>query len=63
MLNNEQRITDSLALHHDLLIEMGRVELAMETLSLQTGEDDVLRKQRLESRMGKLQDALRRLPG
>lgn len=62
MFGNEERINDSMALHHDLLIEMGRVELAMETLSLQSGADDSLRKQRLESRMAKLQAALHRLP-
>ncbi|MDA3915131.1 hypothetical protein [Oleiagrimonas sp.] len=62
MLSNEQRINDSQALHHDLRIEMGRVELAMETLALQSGEDASLRQQRLETRMSKLQEALRRLP-
>lgn len=62
MFGNEESVNESLALHHDLLIEMGRVELAMETISLQSSEDDSLRKQRLESRMAKLQAALRRLP-
>ncbi|GEM_PF-3290834 len=62
MLSNEHRKTDSLALHHDLLIEMGRVELAMENLTLQASEADPLRKQRLESRLAKLQEAVRRLP-
>jgi hypothetical protein len=62
MYSNEERRTDSLALHHDLLVEMGRVELAMENLSLQASEADSMRKQRLESRLAKLQDAIRRLP-
>ena len=62
MYMGEERRNDSLALHHDLLIEMGRVELAMETLTLQASDADPLRKQRLESRLAKLQDALRKLP-
>ncbi|KGI76603.1 hypothetical protein [Oleiagrimonas soli] len=61
MFSNEERKNDAMALHHDLLIEMGRVELAMETMGLQSGDVDPLRKQRLESRLAKLQDAVRRL--
>ena len=62
MFSSEERKNDSLALHHDLLIEMGRVELAMENLGLQASDADPLRKQRLESRLAKLQEAVRRLP-
>ncbi|GAB3027666.1 MULTISPECIES: hypothetical protein [Oleiagrimonas] len=58
MFSSEERKNDPMALHHDLLIEMGRVELAMET---QSSEADPLRKQRLELRLAKLQDAVRRL--
>ena len=61
MYSGENRKKDSLALHHDLLIEMGRVELAMENLGLQASDADPLRKQRLESRLAKLQEAVRRL--
>lgn len=62
MMTAETRKHDPLALHHDLLIEMGRVELAMETLSVQSDATDPLRKQRLESRLAKLQEAVRKLP-
>jgi hypothetical protein len=61
MYSGENRKKDSLALHHDLLIEMGRIELAMENLGLQASDADPLRKQRLESRLAKLQEAVRRL--
>lgn len=48
--------------HHDLLIELGRVEMAMERLQERGDHDDQALRPRLESRLQKLQLALQDLP-
>ncbi|WP_266170824.1 hypothetical protein [Dyella subtropica] len=48
--------------HHDLLIEIGRVEMAMEHLDLRAEEEQRELRPRLESRMHRLRDALNHLP-
>jgi hypothetical protein len=48
--------------HHDLLIEMGRVELAMENLKERAGEESSTLLPRLVSRMNDLREALDHLP-
>jgi hypothetical protein len=47
--------------HHDLLIEIGRVELAMENLEERAGEESSTLLPRLLSRMNNLREALDRL--
>ena len=44
--------------HHDLLIEIGRVEMAIEHLDLRAEEEQRTLRPRLESRMHRLRDAL-----
>ncbi|GAA0249132.1 hypothetical protein [Rhodanobacter caeni] len=48
--------------HHDLLIEIGRVELAMENLEERAGEESSTLLPRLVSRMNSLREALADLP-
>jgi hypothetical protein len=48
--------------YHDLLIEMGRVELAMENLEQRAGEESTTLLPRLVSRMNNLREALDQLP-
>jgi hypothetical protein len=48
--------------HHDLLIEIGRVELAMENLEERAGEESSSLLPRLVSRMNNLREALDQLP-
>jgi hypothetical protein len=48
--------------HHDLLIEMGRVELAMENIEERAGEESSSLLPRLVSRMNNLREALDHLP-
>lgn len=48
--------------HHDLLIEIGRVELAMENLEERAGEESASLLPRLVSRMNNLREALDHLP-
>ena len=48
--------------HHDLLIEIGRVELAMESLEERAGEESSTLLPRLASRMQNLREALDDLP-
>lgn len=44
--------------HHDLLIEIGRVEMAMDHLRLRADEEQRTLRPRLESRMDRLRDEL-----
>lgn len=44
--------------HHDLLIELGRVEMAMEHLDLRAEDERHSLRPRLESRMHRLRDQL-----
>jgi hypothetical protein len=48
--------------HHDLLIEIGRVELAMESIEERAGEESSTLLPRLVSRMNNLREALDHLP-
>ncbi|WP_430392147.1 hypothetical protein [Dyella sp. 20L07] len=48
-------------LHHDLLIEMGRVEMAMENLEERSENERQTLRPRLLSRMSRLRDELLRL--
>ncbi len=48
--------------HHDLLIEIGRIEMAMETLEERNADERAMLKPRLESRMVRLRTALQSLP-
>jgi hypothetical protein len=48
--------------HHDLLIEIGRIEMAMETLQDRAESERVMLQPRLESRMVRLRTALKCLP-
>jgi hypothetical protein len=47
--------------HHDLLIELGRVEMAMEHLEERTENERQALRPRLLSRMSHLRDELERL--
>lgn len=64
MFAAEQPRRDAMSLHHDLLIELGRIEMAMEHLSTDPdhGRDDPQRRERLQARLGALRQALERLP-
>ena len=44
--------------HHDLLIEIGRVEMAMDHLLLRAEEEQRTLRPRLETRMHRLRDEL-----
>lgn len=48
--------------HHDLLIEIGRIEMAMETLKGRAENERAMLQPRLESRMVRLRTALQGLP-
>ncbi|HEX7814692.1 hypothetical protein [Dyella sp.] len=48
--------------HHDLLIEMGRVEMAMERLQARDEQENLALRPRLETRMKQLRHALDGLP-
>ena len=48
--------------HHDLLIELGRVEMAMEHLDARSENERQTLRPRLLTRMSRLRDALERLP-
>ncbi|MBD8899611.1 hypothetical protein [Rhodanobacter sp. DHG33] len=48
--------------HHDLLIEIGRIEMAMETLEERAESERVALLPRLESRIVRLRTALSSLP-
>jgi Tfp pilus assembly protein FimV len=48
--------------HHDLLIEIGRIEMAMETLQERAENERAMLQPRLESRMVRLRTALKSLP-
>lgn len=47
--------------HHDLLIELGRVEMAMEHLDKRSENERQALRPRLMSRMSRLRDELQRL--
>jgi hypothetical protein len=47
--------------HHDLLIELGRVEMAMEHLEERSENERQTLRPRLLSRMNRLRDELQRL--
>jgi hypothetical protein len=47
--------------HHDLLIELGRVEMAMEHLEDRSEKERQALRPRLLSRMSRLRDELQRL--
>lgn len=49
-----------LFLRHDLMIELGRLEMAIDSVRLQEAANDTLG--RLESRHAKINEALSRLP-
>jgi hypothetical protein len=48
--------------HHDLIIEMGRVEMAMERLQARSEQEKRTLRPRLESRLRQLRSALAALP-
>ncbi|TAL74925.1 MAG: hypothetical protein EPN56_14450 [Rhodanobacter sp.] len=48
--------------HHDLLIEIGRIEMAMENLKVRADDERATLQPRLESRMVRLRTALKGLP-
>jgi hypothetical protein len=48
--------------HHDLLIEIGRIEMAMETLHERAESERAALQPRLESRIVRLRTALNSLP-
>jgi hypothetical protein len=48
--------------HHDLLIELGRVEMAMEHLEARSENERQTLRPRLLTRMSRLRDALESLP-
>ena len=48
--------------HHDLLIELGRVEMAMEHLDARSENERQTLRPRLLTRLSRLRDALERLP-
>jgi hypothetical protein len=48
--------------HHDLLIEMGRVEMAMDRLQQRGTQENLSLRPRLETRMKQLRHALEELP-
>ena len=48
--------------HHDLLIEIGKVEMAMETLQRHAEQERAMLQPRLESRIVRLRTALQSLP-
>ena len=48
--------------HHDLLIELGRVEMAMEHLEARSENERQTLRPRLLTRMTRLRDALESLP-
>ena len=47
--------------HHDLLIELGRVEMAMEHLDARSENERQVLRPRLISRISRLRDELKRL--
>jgi len=47
--------------HHDLLVEIGRIEMAMEQLNARSPQERTLFLPKLESRMTRLRDALGQL--
>ncbi|MHB1272275.1 MAG: hypothetical protein ACYCZD_05790 [Rhodanobacter sp.] len=47
--------------HHDLLIELGQVEMAMDCLSTRDEKQRMMLQPRLESRMNSLLEALNHL--
>jgi hypothetical protein len=48
--------------HHDLLVELGRVEMAMEHLDARSENERQTLRPRLLTRLSRLRDALERLP-
>jgi hypothetical protein len=48
--------------HHDLLIEMGRVEMAMDRLQARSTQESLSLRPRLETSMKQLRHALEELP-
>jgi hypothetical protein len=48
--------------HHDLLIEIGRVEMAMDHLAERNERERVSLRPRLETRMTRLREELSHLP-
>lgn len=48
--------------HHDLLIEISRVEMAMEHLDARSEQERAALRPKLESRMSRLRDELKDLP-
>lgn len=55
---------DSLALHHDLLIELGRIEMALDSLDAQPGTgvaEKLTLRERLCAHRSRIHDALQRL--
>lgn len=48
--------------HHDLLIEIGKVEMAMEILQRHAEQERAMLQPRLESRIVRLRTALQSLP-
>ncbi|TCV92429.1 hypothetical protein EC912_107137 [Luteibacter rhizovicinus] len=44
--------------HHDLLIELGQLEMAMEHLAVQSGSESDALRPRIEQRMAQLREVL-----
>jgi hypothetical protein len=54
---------DAMALQHDLLIELGRIEMALDSLDAQDpgGDDKMVLRERLRTQRSRISEALQRL--
>lgn len=59
-MNTASLTINPLFLRHDLMIELGRLEMAMDSARLQPAANDTL--DQLESRCAKINEALSKLP-
>jgi hypothetical protein len=56
---------DAMVMHHDLLIELGRIDMALDSLDTESkapvGEDKVSLRERLRAHRSRINEALQRL--
>jgi hypothetical protein len=57
-MNTAMHTLEPVYRHHDLLIELGRLEMAIETLDERDAQEQVTLRPRLEQRMSLLQQAI-----
>ncbi len=57
-MNTAMQALEPVYRHHDLLIELGRVEMAIEHLDERDTQEQVVLRPRLEQRMTTLQQAI-----